>query len=308
MKKYTFDDFKILEKNSKLNFKLITEKYFNLNYKNTGTKLPVLCKKHGLIFQSVSSIKLKNICRSCYEDNKKLKYARFIKKFRKDYNYSLLSKKWFNDKYLNTYTKLPIICKTHGLFFQSSVEHFTNKNNCPLCSGVSLSKFLNKYKSIYKNELKITEEEFSKIKKENSPIKAICNIHGKHYKKFRSIYNDETGCPKCKNSKGERKIEEYLSNKKINFKSEFLLKNSGGLRADFYLIDYNIIIEYDGELHFHSIEYFGGEKNLRKTKERDLRKNNYCKKNNIKIFRIKYSEYKNINLVLNNYLKEVIKI
>jgi len=71
------------------------------------------------------------------------------------------------------------------------------------------------------------------------------------------------------------------------------------------------LIEYDGEQHYRPVN-FGGmsdEKalnNLEKTKKHDQIKNNYCKKNNIKLIRIPYWESNNYKNILNDELKEII--
>ena len=60
---------------------------------------------------------------------------------------------------------------------------------------------------------------------------------------------------------------------------------------------YNICIEYDGAQHFEAIEYYGGEKKLKISKQRDEIKNKFCESENIYLFRINYKE--NINERLN---------
>jgi hypothetical protein len=49
-------------------------------------------------------------------------------------------------------------------------------------------------------------------------------------------------------------------------------------------------IEIDGEQHFKTNEHFGGEEIFKITQKNDNLKNDYCKKNNIKILRIRYDE------------------
>ena len=48
------------------------------------------------------------------------------------------------------------------------------------------------------------------------------------------------------------------------------------------------LLEYDGQQHYESIEYFGGEEAFEKNQIRDEIKNNYCKEHNIKLVRLKY--------------------
>jgi hypothetical protein len=58
-------------------------------------------------------------------------------------------------------------------------------------------------------------------------------------------------------------------------------------------------IEYDGEHHFVENEYFG-EGNLEYMKENDKIKNEYCILKNIKLIRIPFHDYKNIETILND--------
>lgn len=49
-------------------------------------------------------------------------------------------------------------------------------------------------------------------------------------------------------------------------------------------------IEYDGEQHFKPKKRFGGENGYNLTIYRDSIKNEFCKKNKIKLMRIKFNE------------------
>jgi hypothetical protein len=86
------------------------------------------------------------------------------------------------------------------------------------------------------------------------------------------------GCPICKSSRGEIKIINFLLKNNIQFipqKTFEGCKYKLNLEFDFYLSDFNICIEFDGEQHFASNEYFGGEKNFELTKLRDDIKNKF---------------------------------
>ena len=105
----------------------------------------------------------------------------------------------------------------------------------------------------------------------------------------------------CIISKGEEKVAQILSQLDIAFEKQ---KNFQELRSetnkplyfDFYLPDYNICIEYDGEQHF-SKNYRGWftKENQEQIQKRDTIKNNYCKKCNIKLIRIPYWDYSKLN-------------
>lgn len=138
---------------------------------------------------------------------------------------------------------------------------------------------------------------------------ASCKIKIKHNKCLhewfstsKSFFNCKRACPKCNESIGETKIRKYLSNKNIIYESQKTFDNClyiSKLKFDFYLPNKNMCIEFDGEQHYKSVEYFGGEETFELIKKRDNIKNNYCVNNNINLIRISYLDIKNIELILN---------
>jgi very-short-patch-repair endonuclease len=104
-------------------------------------------------------------------------------------------------------------------------------------------------------------------------------------------------------SKGVGKIIKNLTDKKIKYIREYKFKdcrNINYLRFDFYLPDYNILIEYDGRQHFESIDLWGGDIEFEKRKINDGIKNDYCKKNGISLLRISHLE--DVDSKLNDFL------
>ena len=127
------------------------------------------------------------------------------------------------------------------------------------------------------------------VKKE----KIICKKHGVFYQSMGQHIYSKHGCPKCRESKGEKKIRLYLEEKKILYISQKKFKeckNKRELPFDFYLPELNICIEYDGEQHYKSFEYFGGEEKFLQTLLNDIIKTEFCDNNNIKLIRYKYDE------------------
>ena len=72
------------------------------------------------------------------------------------------------------------------------------------------------------------------------------------------------------------------------------------MRPDFYLPDYNLVVEYDGKQHFEANEMFGGEEGFEERQKMDELKDQLCEEHGIKVVRISYSEYNNIESILNN--------
>ena len=70
------------------------------------------------------------------------------------------------------------------------------------------------------------------------------------------------------------------------------------LPFDFYLPKYNICIEYDGQQHY-KIDCFNNTLlDLMNLRYRDDIKTNYCQQNNIKLIRIPYWDFDNIESIL----------
>lgn len=111
----------------------------------------------------------------------------------------------------------------------------------------------------------------------------------------------------CKKSKGEAKIINLLIKMDIPFVSQkrfdscIYPETNSQLIFDFYLPVQNILIEYDGEQHFHPIkkdrfDYEG-------TQARDEYKTNWCKENNIVLIRIPYTDFEILD---ENYMRAII--
>ena len=107
------------------------------------------------------------------------------------------------------------------------------------------------------------------------------------------LYN-KVGCPKCcrKQSKGCKIIEQQLQLLNITYETEKLLENSLQ-RFDFYFeINHKkYAIEYNGEQHYKYNAFFHDNDitNFEKYQERDRKKIQYCKDNNIELIIIPYT-------------------
>ena len=64
----------------------------------------------------------------------------------------------------------------------------------------------------------------------------------------------------------------------------------------------NLCIEFDGELHYKPIERFGGEERFKIYKLHDEIKNTYCEQKQIKLIRIPYWDFNEIENILNSQL------
>lgn len=108
--------------------------------------------------------------------------------------------------------------------------------------------------------------------------------------------NKICSCGCITQSKGSLTIEKLLQENKISFIKEYKFencKNINSLPFDFYLPDYNILIEFDGEQHFKSKPHFDDIKYIHNN---DIIKNNFCFENQLYLIRISYNNYQNLNI------------
>lgn len=111
----------------------------------------------------------------------------------------------------------------------------------------------------------------------------------------------------CLHSKGEQKINRILTENNIDFVPQYSysdLRSPKGmpLYFDFYLPQYNVVIEYQGEQHYSPTRLCPGEK-FNELQERDNLKRDYCNNHNIKLIEIPYTDY---SILDGDYLKEMI--
>lgn len=124
-----------------------------------------------------------------------------------------------------------------------------------------------------------------------------CN-HGHEFEMSWNKFKNGRRCPICLESKGEEKIRLYFENKNIEYIPQYRIKDCKDkytLPFDFYIPSLDLLIEYDGEGHYKDI-YGNFEDRVKK----DSIKTNYCLEHNIKLIRIPYWEYDNIEKILDS--------
>lgn len=104
---------------------------------------------------------------------------------------------------------------------------------------------------------------------------------------------------------GEQKVDRVLKRSGLDYKKQITFedcrnpKTGHVLYFDFIIYEDDapvIAVEYDGEQHFNSSDFFGGEEGLKDLQYRDNYKNEYCKENNITMVRIPYYKIDEITL------------
>lgn len=224
-----------------------------------------------------------------------------------DRGYILISNK---EEIKNNTTYVKIVCPLHGEH-EMRINNLINGKGCPSCNYDKRSeeyrlpanevemrisnlggKLLNKgdYKNRYEKNLIIE-----------------CPWCGNAFTTSFVLFVQHGGqaCSDCKDSEslGEKKIRMFLEQNQIVFKQEKWFvdcRDINPLPFDFYLPDFNICIEFNGEQHYNEGHF--GHSNLNYVQTHDAIKSNYCDDNNIKLITIPYWEFNNIELILNKEL------
>ena len=263
--------------------------YSKVEYVNNKTKVCIICPEHGGFWQK-PEIHLKGhgcpYCASTY----KLTTDRFIIKandiHKYKYDYSKV-------EYVNTETKVCIICPEHGEFWQTPHGHLVGQG-CPQCSkNYRLTKedFIERAK--VKHNSKYSYELINTLINTETKVCIICPEHGEFWQTPHNHLAGQ-GCPYCKSSKLEDTIKDILQKERIEFESEKTfkwLKNKGHLYLDFYLPTYNIAIECQGIQHFQPVEKFGGIVGFLERQRLDFLKYKLCKEHNIDILYFSKEKY-----------------
>lgn len=242
---------------------------------------------------------LKDITKD-YTTNKapKLTQDEFIKKSNEVHNNFY---DYSQTNFENTRGKVKIICPDHGPFNQTAGNHLSGRG-CPDCryekSGsknrMTRSDFIRMSKEIHGDKYV-----YDKVVYKNSmtPVIINCPIHG-DFPQIPSNHLRKSGCPSCKESKGELLISKILDKMGVKYERQKKFvdctnrKMGRGCRKlpfDFYLPDSNTLIEFDGEQHYKEVKIFGGLEKYIKRQSYDRYKDEFAKERNINMIRIPFT-------------------
>lgn len=291
--------------------------YDKVEYKSAHSPVIITCKLHGDFQQTPNSHLKGSECSLCSLLKKKnptnLPKSKslteeFIKQGQLKHGY----KKYDYSKaiYLNNKTKVTIGCKLHGWTHQFPNGHLKGVG-CAKCANEETAKqnrkdityFLEKAKEVHGKKYSYKQTTFVRMRNLTT---IICKKHGE-FQQAAYAHLRGQGCPKCKESQGERIIRVFLETHKLKYvyqKKFEDCKNQSYLFFDFYLPKQNLLIEYDGEQHFKTTRgnTFGGEVGFEKRKINDAIKTTYAKTKNIKLLRINFRQLKDIEQILTQEL------
>jgi very-short-patch-repair endonuclease len=280
--------------------------YSHMNYVKMRNKVEIKCNKHNIFFLQTPEKHLSSKTGGCPKCNSigkgTMTTERFIEKSKEKhgcdkYIYDLVN-------YIKSNKKVKIVCKNHGEF-EITPNHHIRGGGCSKCScnhKYNINDLIKIFINLYGDKY---EYDFSDYKNIRSKITVKCKNHS-YFETTGVILLNGYGCSSCgKKSIGEERISNYLIKNNIVYQKQ---KSFNGciyvnkMQFDFFLPHKNICIEYDGKQHFEPIEYFGGYDSFESQKKKDSIKNKFCMENNLKLIRIPYYQYKDIEKILQNEL------
>lgn len=289
----------------------IVEKHPNqpfeiIEYTRISKPLVIKCLQCGKI-QNYSSAgnfiasKRKNLC-SCYTSNNPSTRKEESRKQIEDLiqkNPNLKLEGYQKDE---KNKKNLVVCKCEhcNQIFSKPVSEFLKHPKCPYCQGkekMNTQSFAANLPKDYEllSEYKNCEE---KVK-----IRHSCGFVWLIKPKKMLNY---IGCPHCnkKKSKGEQRIIQILLDKNISFESEksFEWQSNKLRRYDFYIPKYNLVIEYMGEQHYMEVPTF--KYSLEEQQKIDAQKRQEALENNYNYLEIKYTDYNNLEVILDNWFND----
>ena len=291
---------------------------------NANKKVWWKCKECG--YEWKVSINLRNRGNGCSQCSQKIKKTTesFKEEIKKLYN----NEYEFIGEYINVNTISVFKHKICGNYFKCSPSSFLNGADCPYCT---VSNYKNT--DIFKYQInKIIENEYEVCGEYISAKTKILMKHnecGKYFLMSPTNFLSGQRCNVCNQSKGEEKINQILINNNFiniaqheydklnntqNINNYYIPQkefnglvglSNGNLSYDFYLPNYNLLIEYQGIQHEKPIDFKGlGEEwaiqQFERQQEHDHRKREYAKNNNINLLEIWYYDFDNIEKILNN--------
>lgn len=294
----------------------------NNEYVNSSCNLELICKKCGEKFYSPwAYIYSGTSCPYCSgrEVGDKNNLEALYPEIAKEWNYS------YNNGSPSQYTsgnteRFYWICSKCGYGkngeWKTSIYNRKRGTGCPSCKGKVVSEN-NRLSTLYPE---ISLEWHPSLNKDVTPdnvsygsekrfwwLCSKCSFEWEATPNNRT--NMESGCPRCSMSKGEKRIESWLFLNKIVFEREYDkfedCKNINVLSFDFYLPDYNLCVEYNGEQHYREMGVWGGSDKLKRTIKNDKIKVKYCEDNNIVLLVIPYWNYNKIEEILEKTLSEL---
>jgi hypothetical protein len=215
--------------------------------------------------------------------------------------------------------KVKLLCKLHGEFLINFSSLNKRITTCPLCLKEQGKRGRKTYDLNFVKELAISKggvclsnkyyglRNMHKFRCANNTI--FYTSPDMIMRKDRNVWCDCVLCkPDRRISKGEDIIQKFLDSHDIKYIGEKRFSDlksdlNHAIPFDFYLPEYKVLIEYDGAHHFVPVNYYGGEKVMKRIQSNDLLKNKYVLDSpDLHMIRVPYSKKMQLETLLSSYI------
>lgn len=257
--------------------------YSNVNYANSTTPVEIVCRKHGAFWQNPQHHMSGSGCSKCA--NEKYSTSLFVSDATSvhgdKYDYSKID-------YTNSVNRVTVVCREHGDFEILPKRHLDGIG-CPVCRSINRkslklsttrsqdksilwARILNRFNALYGDKYDYSKAEYIDMR---TDIKITCETHGE-FELSPAEHIKGYGCEKCNGrafgSYFEECVARALEKNSIKYrrqKSFWNCKHKNHLKFDFYLPDYKVVVEANGDQHKKPVSMFGGEEAFAVNRIRD---------------------------------------
>ena len=236
------------------------------------------------------------------------------------YGEDAIEKYWSSKNTINPFNISPqskkkvwMLCqeKDYHESYLVSPNNFHKGRRCPCCVNRKIHP-KDSFGTLYPEKAKYWSKNNKKSPFEVAPYsdikyKFICENCGDEFERsLTNLNRADTGvfCRECNSSQLEIKTKDILVkyNVRYNIQVEYnglIGLGNGNLSYDFYLPNYNLLIECQGEQHERFVKgFYKTKEDFKKQLEHDRRKREYAEKHNINLLEIWYYDIDNIENIL----------
>lgn len=166
--------------------------YSQVVYVNSKTKVQIVCRTHGVFEQMPDKhVNGRCGCPAC-AGNVRSSVDDFIAKARSvhgdKYDYSQV-------RYVNSKTKVCIVCPLHGSFLQTPSNHLSGKGCAECADNVAhtVSDFVEAARVVHGDTYDYSHVIYQN---ERTPVEIVCKMHGV-FKQIPYVHLQGCGCPSC---------------------------------------------------------------------------------------------------------------
>lgn len=252
--------------------------YSEVKYKNNEVKIKIYCGWCDKYFMQTPANHLTGQGCDCYRVHNLAEFTEKATKVHEGkYTYNKVN-------YIGSRIKVEIFCVSCDKYFMQTTANHLMGQGCITCGGheqSNTSDFIKKARTIHGD--KYSYEKVNYIKAINKvTIKCIaCDCE---FNQSPNAHLCGIGCPYC-HRKTEAKLYKWLLENYNTAKiiKECIFVELPNARFDFYLEDYDLVIELDGLQHFKQVFTW---QDPAKTQDRDKKKMDFCIENGLSVIRI----------------------